>query len=323
MFCYQCANCSQERLTSHQYTASHNDNTRGDSNTDNTRRDINSAAGRTHHSNCNPVKPTQLPGIHTIFSPRYSVYVDECDRPVKVDLKHNKNTSSPTTAEGSSLVKLYDSQDNFSTPQHDDDITAHGSGHVREEHDFCITCRKPLSKSLVVHNRIHTGEKSSYCGAQEKALPKQVTESKHNRAHNGEKGEKGVKGENGEMGDKGEKDRSHKGDKRYPCSMCDKPFTTKRNLSRHIICVHERQKKFLCEICGKLFCLKADFLTHSRIHTGEKPHCCETCGKSFVQKVSLIEHIHKHTGKKPYLCTICNKRFAHSPTLFRHKRSKH
>ena len=178
MFCYQFANCSQERLTPHQYTASYNDNTRSD---------INSAAGGTHHTNCNPVKPTQLPGIYTIFSPRYSVYVDECDRPGKVDLKHNKNTKLPTTAEGSSLVKLYDSQDNFSTSQHDDDITVHGSRHVREESDVCITCRKPFSKPLVVHNRIHTGEKSSSCGAQEKVLLKQVTESKHNRAHNGEK----------------------------------------------------------------------------------------------------------------------------------------
>ena len=295
MFGYQCAKCSQDRLTSHHYTTSVNDNTRRDSNTDNTRRDINSAAGRTHHTNCNPVKPTQLPGIHTIFSPRYPVYINDCDRPANIDLKCDTNTKSTIndpTAEGSSLVKLDDNQDNFSTPQHDDDIPAHGSGHVREESDVCITCRKPLSKQLVVHNLIHTGEKSFSC---EKGFPKQVT--KHNRAH--------------------------KGKKRYPCLKCSKSFTTKSSLCRHNSCAHKCERRYCCEICGKLFNLMQVFLRHNRTHNGEKPYCCETCGKSFIREETLTVHIRIHTGEKPYLCTVCRMQFAHSSSLHNHMKSQH
>ena len=47
MFRYQCAECSQERLTSHRYTASLNDNTRDG---------MNTTAGKTQDRE----KPTQI-----------------------------------------------------------------------------------------------------------------------------------------------------------------------------------------------------------------------------------------------------------------------
>ena len=86
----------------------------------------------------------------------------------------------------------------MSTSQHDDNTTDNSSRHDSERYDVCITCYKPLSKHLTVHNRIHTGESAFCCDADAKVLPKQVTESKHSRAYNGEKG--------------------------YPCSKCSKSY---------------------------------------------------------------------------------------------------
>ena len=135
MFLNQCAECSQERLTSHRYTASLNDNTRDG---------MNTTAGRTQ----DPVKPTQLAGIETFLRPGYPISIGDCESLLKVELDYGqskKSTINGTAAEKSTLEKLTESQDNRSTPQH--------------EYDVCITCNKPLSKQVVVHNRTFSSDR--------------------------------------------------------------------------------------------------------------------------------------------------------------------
>ena len=291
MYCYQCAECSQERLRTVHYTTPLNDNSRCD---------INTAAGGTQDTECTPVKPIQLPEIHTIFSCRYSIYIDDCDSSVKADLKCDKNIKSSingSPAEGSSLVGLLKSQDNLSTPQHDDNnnIAVHGSRHAREEYDVCITCRKPFSKQAVAHNRIHTGEKPSSCNVREKSLSKQVTDTKHSR--------------------------THKREKEYPCSKCSESFTTKGNLSAHNRLTHEGEMRFSCITCGKLFSQKRRLLLHRRIHTGEKSFTCTTCAMVFTTHAHLVRHTRIHTGEKPYCCETCGQSFRYKPTLIRHIRT--
>ena len=213
MFGYQCAKCSQERLRTHHYTASLNENTRcdintdntrgdtntyntrrdintdnsrgdsntdnirrdintdnsrrdtntdnsrGDTNTDNTRRDINTATSRTQDTDFNPVKPTQLPGIHTIFSSRYPFYIDECDSSVKANLKCDKNiksTINDSTTEGSTLVELIKNQDCLNI-----DIAANSSRPASKKNDVCRTCHESFSEKVDVHKLIYNGEKSS------------------------------------------------------------------------------------------------------------------------------------------------------------------
>ena len=81
-----------------------------------------------------------------------------------VDLKCDKNIKSTingSTEEESYLMKIYKSQENLSTSQHDDDITNHINRHASERYDICITCYKPLSKHFTVHNRIHSWERAS------------------------------------------------------------------------------------------------------------------------------------------------------------------
>ena len=128
MFSYQCAECSQERLTSQRSSASLNDNTRDG---------MNTTAGRTQ----DPVKPTQIPEIETFLRPGYPIFTGDCDSSLKVELdcgKNRKSTINGTTLE-ERLEKLSERQDSLSTPEH--------------EYDVCITCNKHLSKQVAVHNR--------------------------------------------------------------------------------------------------------------------------------------------------------------------------
>ena len=79
---------------------------------------------------------------------------------------------------------------------------------------------------IAAHGSRHVSEKPSSSVAREKAR-KETTVSKHSR--------------------------THKGDKRYPCSDCGKSFTTQIYLSLHIRHVHENHKRFYCNKCGKSF----------------------------------------------------------------------
>ena len=37
--------------------------------------------------------------------------------------------------------------------------------------------------------------------------------------------------------------------KRYSCQQCDKSYSSKDDLSRHMIVAHHGERKFKCEIC--------------------------------------------------------------------------
>ncbi|XP_044731053.1 zinc finger protein 568-like [Chrysoperla carnea] len=74
----------------------------------------------------------------------------------------------------------------------------------------------------------------------------------------------------------------HTGERIFTYNVCDKKFTRKNNLDRHI-----------------------------RIHTGEKPFTCNVCDKKFTQKNNLDSHIRIHNEKKRFTSPI-NKKAAAS-----------
>ena len=341
MFGYQCAECSQERIRTHHYTASLNDNTRGDINTDNTRRDMNTAAGRTQDTDCNPVKPTQLPGIHTIFSSRYPFYIDECDSSIKDNLKCDKSIKSTinvSTTEGSPLVGLIKNQDSLNI-----DIAANSSRPASKKNDVCRTCHESFSEEVDVHKLIYTGEKSfsSIHTGEKSSSSIHNGEKSSSSIHNGEKSSSSIhNGEessssihNGEKssssihnGEKssssihnGEKSSSsiHNGEK--SSSRSADLFQNKGQLNAHNRCVHKGEKRFVCNICGKQFHFDSELAKHLVIHTASKPFFCNICGKSFKNELIRFQHVRNiHDNDKNYICEVCGKRFFQKFDLSRH-----
>lgn len=91
---------------------------------------------------------------------------------------------------------------------------------------------------------------------------------------------------------------------RFYCEKCNRDFSTKTNLNRHLQS-HEGNKPFQCTECKKSFTQKSTLKQHMYTHTGERPYVCEVCNRGFTQCKSLIFHMRRHTGEKPFQCEYC------------------
>lgn len=81
--------------------------------------------------------------------------------------------------------------------------------------------------------------------------------------------------------------------KRISCTFsgCDKTFSTAGNLRQHFYTEHaENPIRYLCTLCGREFKSRGNLGQHVRAHTTEKPHKCPTCGRGFAQMTYLRFH---------------------------------
>ncbi|KAJ8007632.1 hypothetical protein DPEC_G00096190 [Dallia pectoralis] len=93
------------------------------------------------------------------------------------------------------------------------------------------------------------------------------------------------------------------------CRDCNKIFNRKRKLRRHQRLIHTGEKPYSCSQCDRTFSLRTNLTKHLRVHSGEKPYGCTHCEKHFRSNRKLKIHIRFHTGEKPFGCSLCGKKY--------------
>jgi len=85
----------------------------------------------------------------------------------------------------------------------------------------------------------------------------------------------------------------HKKEKLYTCEKCDKQFTFKRALTRHVASIHDGMV-VECDLCGKKFNQIDNLRRHKQtIHEGVR-YNCELCDYKATKKEYLRTHNEKH-----------------------------
>ena len=88
----------------------------------------------------------------------------------------------------------------------------------------------------------------------------------------------------------------------FTCSVCQKHFTQRNNMLRHIRTVHQKAtvpESLQCSLCHKVFDRLYNLKRHTNtVHTSKKPFSCPLCDASFSRSDYLTNHLKSHTLKR-------------------------
>merc|ERR1712192_83403 len=112
-------------------------------------------------------------------------------------------------------------------------------------------------------------------------------------------------------------------DKRLNCEKCNRQFSSRKWLARHLyahtfVVKESGKERVICSSCGKEFSTRPKWLQHA-----ERRNCpgspktifpCNLCGKIFTRKDNLREHLKAHAGSRTrrrplHSCNECGKKF--------------
>ena len=78
----------------------------------------------------------------------------------------------------------------------------------------------------------------------------------------------------------------------------------------------DKTEVFECEFCQKLFTTKRSLVRHVLLHTGNKFFPCLKCDSAFSRSDHLKIHLKSHDPGMPFECTICNCGFKTQAGLY-------
>lgn len=96
------------------------------------------------------------------------------------------------------------------------------------------------------------------------------------------------------------------------CKICSKCFKKPIDLKRHSDAVHEKKRPFACSIaqCDKSFSLKCTLNRHMETHRQDREvMTCEVCAKTLSSASNLKFHQRIHKELKPHQCSTCYLKF--------------
>ena len=94
---------------------------------------------------------------------------------------------------------------------------------------------------------------------------------------------------------------------KHVCLKCNKQYTMKKNLTRHMN-VHLGRFKFYCDQCKQGFVDSRDYKLHMDKHAGIM-YRCAVCIKSFYSERRRDYHMSIHTGVYSLTCDMCGQGF--------------
>uniref|UniRef100_A0A8C5G097 C2H2-type domain-containing protein n=1 Tax=Gouania willdenowi TaxID=441366 RepID=A0A8C5G097_GOUWI len=137
---------------------------------------------------------------------------------------------------------------------------------VKAKHT-CDQCGKDFTRksNLIVHQIIHSGEKTFICDECGKAFACKNDLKRHQLVHSGKK--------------------PHL----YHCDHCGKIYKHKQTLTEHLRS-YTGHEVCPCDQCDKVFTTYQQLKLHQISHSSERPHKCDTCGRSYKCKSDLNLH---------------------------------
>ncbi|XP_062499928.1 uncharacterized protein LOC134177187 [Corticium candelabrum] len=142
----------------------------------------------------------------------------------------------------------------------------------------CDICGKVMArKGLLVHRRIHFGDKRFKCDICGRSFTQACNMRTHLKVHF--------------------KVKEHK------CSDCGKVFSRAQHLYEHKR-IHTGERPYVCRFCGCSFKAYSTLYSHIGTHTGHK-HECQVCRRTFAKACNLETHIRsKHANESQTLTVV-------------------
>ena len=115
---------------------------------------------------------------------------------------------------------------------------------------------------------------------------------------------------------------SHKDEKPYKCTSCQKSFSEIRLKEIHEKRMHVSPQDLTCKICDIQFRFRKSLANHD-CENHEVLSCEFFCKEKFTSILNLKDHIASHSDEKPYACDFCPSRFNFYESKKRHEEAKH